>query len=172
MPVSLPARAAARPLVVALSALALASFASVASAQQAPIEREMSAEERRATGIDKLSPQELAALNAWLGRKIAVETTRAAEAAKEQVVEENRGLTLFGSGEPIQSRISGEFRGFAKGRSYTLDNGQVWQQVDDASLAGVRRDNPAVRITPSLIGRAWYLSIEGYNTRAKVERIK
>ena len=69
-------------------------------------------------------------------------------------------------------RIAGEFRGFGSGRSYTLDNGQVWQQIDDASLAGVRMTNPAVKITPSLIGNAWYLAIDGYNTRAKVQRIK
>src|SRR3546814_17501610 len=51
-------------------------------------------------------------------------------------------------------------------------NGQQWRQTDTASLAGVRVDNPAVRITPSIIGNTWYLRIDGYNTRAKVERVK
>ena len=41
-----------------------------------------------------------------------------------------------------------------------------------ASLAGVRLDNPGVKISPSIIGNTWYLRIDGYNTRAKVERIK
>ena len=29
-----------------------------------------------------------------------------------------------------------------------------------------------MKISPSLVGNAWYMAIEGYNTRAKVERIK
>src|SRR3546814_1831716 len=51
-------------------------------------------------------------------------------------------------------------------------SGQQWRQTDTASLAGVRVENPAVRITPSIIGNTWYLRIDGYNTRAKVERVK
>ena len=66
----------------------------------------------------------------------------------------------------------GYFRGFDSGRSYTLDNGQVWQQTDAASLAGVRLSSPQVKITPSMIGNAWYLQVQGYNTRAKVQRVK
>lgn len=156
--------------------LPLALFAAIALPSLAlakdPIEREMTPEEFRAAGLDKLSPDELAALNAWLGRKIDRETAVAAEQAKERVEEENRGFFHFGKSEPIVARMQGEFKGFRKGREYTLDNGQVWRQIDDASLAGVRVDGPAVRINPSIMGNAWYLAIEGYNTRAKVERIK
>lgn len=156
--------------------LPLALFAAIALPSLAlakdPIEREMTPEEFRAAGLDKLSPDELAALNAWLGRKIDRETAVAAEQAKELVEEENRGFFHFGKSEPIVARMQGEFKGFRKGREYTLDNGQVWRQIDDASLAGVRVDGPAVRINPSIMGNAWYLAIEGYNTRAKVERIK
>lgn len=137
-----------------------------------PIERQMTPEQFRAAGLDKLSADELANLNAWLNRTLETETAKAAVAAKKKVEEDNRGFFNFGSTEPVVGRIVGEFRGFGRGRSYTLENGQVWQQVDDASLAGVRKANPAVRITPSLIGNAWYLAIEGYNTRAKVQRVK
>jgi hypothetical protein len=68
--------------------------------------------------------------------------------------------------------MPGPFRGFGKGREYTLDNGQLWRQVDTASLVGVKLDNPEVRITPSIAGNAWYLAVKGYSTRAKVERVK
>ena len=33
-------------------------------------------------------------------------------------------------------------------------------------------ENPEVRINPSRIGNSWYLAVKGYNTRAKVERVK
>lgn len=150
---------------------ALAAAAAQAQAQQ-PIEQQMTPEQFKATGLDQLSPEQLANLNAWLNNKLEVETTKAATEAKKKVEDDNRGFFNFGSSEPIVARIAGEFRGFGRGRSYTLDNGQVWQQLDDASLAGVRKTDPAVRITPSLIGNAWYLAIEGYNTRAKVQRTK
>lgn len=153
-----------------LLACSLAALAQTASPQ--PIERQMSPEQFKAAGLDKLSPVELANLNTWLNRAITVETTRAAANAKKKVEEDNRGFFNFGSVEPIVGRINGEFRGFEKGRTYTLENGHVWKQIDEATLAGVRKTNPQIKITPSMVGNAWYLSIEGYNSRAKVQRIK
>jgi hypothetical protein len=158
---------------LALALVAALAFAALpAAAQQQPIEREMSPQEFKAAGLDKLSAEELAALNAWLGRKIDTVADTAAQQAKKKVEDENRGFFNFGSTEPVVSRITGEFRGFARGREYTLDNGQVWRQTDDAELVGARATNPEVRINPSLAGNIWYLAIKGYNTRAKVERVK
>ena len=137
-----------------------------------PIEQQMSAEEFKATGLDKLTPEELARLNAWLGRKITTETTKAAAAASEQVKKESRGFFDFGSDAPIEGRIAGEFHGFGKGKTYTLENGQVWQQIDDALLPGIRLTNPEVRIKPAMVGNSWYLSVGKYHTRAQVRRIK
>lgn len=151
---------------------ALLCIACPAFAQQQPIQDQMTPEEFQGAGLDKLSSEELARLNAWLNRTIVDETEKAAATAKKQVEDENRGFFDFGSNEPVVGRITGEFRGFARGREYTLDNGQVWRQVDAATLSGARRTDPEVRITPSLIGNAWYMAISGYNTRAKVERIK
>lgn len=168
-----------RPLhcILLATLLALPSFA---LAQQAPpIQQAMTAEEFRATGLDKLSAEELARLNAWLDRRVEQETAVAVAAAAEQareegrkeVVEKNRGFFHFGSEEPIVASIDGEFNGFGKGRRYRLDNGQVWEQTDSSTLAGVRRTNPGVRIRPGLMG-VWYLRIDGYNTQAKVQRIE
>jgi hypothetical protein len=160
-----------RPLLplALLAALALSPLAALA---QQPIEREMTPQEFKAAGLDKLSAEELAKLNQWLGRKIDTVVTEATAQAKDKVEEENRGFFHFGSNEPIVARMPGQFRGFAKGREFTLDNGQVWRQTDNAVLAGVKLDAPEVRITPSIAGNAWYLAVKGYNTRAKVERVK
>lgn len=143
-----------------------------AQAQTPPIERQMTPEEFKAAGLDKLSPDELAHLNAWLGRTISAESDRAAAAATDKVKQENRGFFDFGSAEPINANLAGDFRGFAKNRVYTLDNGQVWQQIDDADLPGVRLSNPAVNIKPAMLGNTWYMKVGKYNTRAQVKRIK
>ncbi len=159
---------------------ALLALPTLALAQQAPpIQQAMSPEEFKAAGLDKLNTEELARLNAWLNRRVEQETTAAVAAATEQareegrkaVVEENRGFFHFGSNEPINASIEGEFTGFSQGKRYRLDNGQVWQQTDSARLSGVRRTNPAVTIRPGALG-AWWLKIDGYNTQAKVQRIE
>lgn len=153
-------------------ALALLLACGGALAQQAAIERQMSPEEFKAAGLDKLSPQELANLNAWMNHTLEAETTKASSNAKKKFEDENRGFFHFNSDEPIVAHIVGEFRGFGAGRSYTLDNGQVWKQIDDASLVGARKTDPSVRLTPSIVGNAWFMAIDGYSTRAKVQRVK
>lgn len=166
-----------KSMLIALT-LAVLAFAPGLHAQQAPlqgnVEDQMSAGEFRAAGLDKLSAGELAALNAWLQRRVGEETARVVEEAREEgrqeVVRNNRGFFDFGSTEAIESSLVGEFGGFAKGRKYTLANGQVWEQVEPASLAGVRRTDPRVSIKPGLLG-TWYMRIDGFNTAAKVRRV-
>lgn len=159
-------------LLVPVLALAAAGNAHAQAASRQPIEQQMAPEEFKATGLTKLSAEELARLNAWLGRTIEAESTRAAATAQEKIKSETRGFFDFGTTEPIVSTLVGEFRGFQRGRTYTLANGQEWRQIEDASLAGVRKSAPKVTVTPSVIGNAWYLIIDGYNTRAKVVRTK
>jgi hypothetical protein len=132
--------------------------------------------EFKAAGLDKLSPAELATLDEWLQRRVGQQTAQAVRQAKQEgrkeVEQETRGFFDFGTAEPIKSTIVGAFTGFAQGRQYTLANGQVWEQVEAVSLAGVRRQDPTVNITPSRFGNKWFLKIDGYNTAAPVRRIK
>ena len=180
--------------------LALATTATVAAAQSpAPgatlMEQRMTPEEFKAAGLHKLSPEELAALQDWMQRQQGVVAAPAASApaaagavalsaadverireeareeGRKEVKETNRGFFDFGSDEPIKSTLVGEFRGFAKGNTYTLANGQVWEQVEPARLEGVRKTDPAVTIKPGLLN-VWFLRIDGYNTAAKVRRVK
>ena len=142
-----------------------------ASAQDA-LQDKMTPAEFKAAGLDKLTPAELASLNAWLQGKVTEETRKAASEARKEVEQKNRGFFDFGSSEPIVSRLKGDFAGFGNGKRYLLENGQEWRQADNAKLHGVRKSNPEITIRPSLIGNAWYLTVEGYNTRTRVERIK
>lgn len=165
------------PVLAIVACLALgAAWPMDVRAQDIPvaprIEQQMTPEQFRAAGLDRLTPEQLANLNAWLNRTLVVETQKAAAQAKKKVEDDSRGFLSFGSSEPIVSRYNGEFRGFAQGRRYVLANGQEWEQVDAASLAGVRLAEPEVKITPSVVGNAWYMQVGKYGTRAKVRRIK
>ncbi|NDK38153.1 hypothetical protein DT603_04780 [Pseudoxanthomonas gei] len=164
-------------------AVLMLAFAPLAWSQSTPqaanVEQQMSADEFKAAGLDKLSARELAALNNWLQHKVGQETAKAVEVATEaakeegrkEVTEKNRGFFDFGTSEPIASTIVGEFKGFANGRKYTLANGQVWEQIEPASLAGVKRTDAKVTIKPGMFNN-WFMRIDGYNTAAKVRRIK
>lgn len=167
-----------RTIASAIALAALLPLASSALAQQ-KIEQQMTYEQFKAAGLDQLSPQQLANLNAWLDGKLQVETAKAVETAAAAGVaakatdDDRRGLFApRESREPISAKVQGDFTGFGKGRQFTLDNGQVWRQVDDASIGGANLPSPAIKITPSVIGGAWYMSVDGYNTRAKVQRVK
>jgi len=161
-----------RPLLfVVLLALAPCAFAQQPPSQP-PIQQQMTPAQFKAAGLDQLNAEQLANLNAWLSGTIEAEAGKAAVTAKKQVEDDNRGFLNFGSTEPVVGKIVGDFRGFGSGRSYTLDNGQVWQQTDATTLAGVKLSNPQVKIIPSMIGNAWYLQVGKYNTRAKVQRVK
>lgn len=156
-----------------------------ASAQER-IEDRLTAAEFRAAGLGKLSDAELARLNELLARDgapaaVAVPAAPAAdvEARIAQVREEGRreaqsdqrGVRTAESREPIESTLPGAFAGFARGREYTLANGQVWKQIDGASIAGARGQDVGVRVRPGFMG-VWWLQVDGYNTQAKVERVR
>ena len=160
-----------RSLAIALLLACLSPIASAQSTQPA-IEKQMTPQQFKAAGLDKLSADELANLNVWLGRTLDTQTAKAATETKQRIEHENRGFLTFNSDEPITAHINGDFRGFDKGRIYTLDNGQVWQQIDSAQLPGIRLANPEVRIKPALMGNTWYMAVSHYNTRAQVKRIK
>ena len=165
------ARAPRRLLPLAFAAAMLVSATGMAQ-ESTRIEQQMTPEQFRAAGLDRLDAGQLANLNGWLNRTLDVETAKAAKNAEEVVHHKNRGFLGSTAREPVEARLNGAFAGFGKGRSYTLDNGQVWRQTDDSTLYGVTLDNPQIKITPSLIGSAWYMQLEGYGTRAKVERTK
>lgn len=175
------------PTLVPALIVGLCVFAAPASAQEfSSLEERMSHSEFTAAGLDKLSPEELAALNAWLRNSVEAATSSAAEAAAaavaasapparaERVGFERAGV-LGSSDAPSETsgRIKGTFRGWdKKGQRFELDNGQIWEVTQlDAPLLGVRLEEPLAFIEAGFSG-AWYLRVEGYNSRVKVKRVK
>lgn len=131
------------------------------------LEERMTATQFRAAGLDKLSPDELAQLNAWLQKNVASGASAAAAVA------DRTGLpsTPMADSSAVRNRISGEFRGWTGKTTFHLDNGQVWQQSGNDRWEGVTLDNPQVTIEPAFMG-SWRLKVDGYNTTTKVKRIR
>ena len=165
-----------RPLIVSFAAC-FALAAPFAMAQQfSSLEERMSSNDFKAAGLGKLSPEELAKLNAYIRNEVQSRTAQAREAgAREQDKNDAARIGFkdyYGDREAIVSRIPGTFRGWNGGATFTLENGQVWRQADPAShLVGIHLENPVVHITPGLIS-GWNLQVDGYGTYTKVERVQ
>lgn len=141
------------PLLVCLTLALHATPVLAQRAVQGDLQSQMSAEQFKAAGLDKLDARELAALNDWLQGKVAKEAAvvveQAKEAGRQEVIVKNRGFSDFGIKDPIESTVVGAFRGFSKGRTYTLANGQEWEQTDSVTLPGVRKIRPRPRSSPA-----------------------
>ena len=123
------------------------------------IEWEMSAEERRATGIDSLSADELEALNRWLMERFdQVQETVSAEvrqevreAVLEEVREEAREADAAEREQSFEAEIVGNFSGWSGGTIFRLDNGELWRQRNDGTYRH-RGEDRRVRIEQGFFG--------------------
>jgi len=144
----------------------LVAATSVASAQTtAPtLEERMSQTEFQAAGLDKLSPEELATLNAWIsthGGSVRYVGTSGAPAFETDV----------GERSTIDSAIAGTFKGWREHTVFTLENGQQWAQAESGSLNPGKFENPKVHIKPMMMG-SWLMVVEGCSCSVRVRRIK
>jgi len=139
------------------------------------LEERMSASEFKAAGLEKLSADELSALNQWLRERATTASSGAgpnAGFASQPDPNDQRGLRNATSADgEIVSRIQGEFKGWSGRTRFVLENGQVWEGLADSGSLSVNLVDPVVRIKKGLIG-TWYLKVDGYNATAKVQRIK
>ena len=154
--------------------IAVAPFA--LAQQFSSLEERMSTADFKAAGLDKLSPEELAKLNAFVRSEVNKGASQGHAQAVEQaqLAEDARiGFRDYhGDIEAVDSTIPGIFTGWQQGSTFTLANGQIWHVVEaDSPLEGIKMSNPVVHISKGLLGD-WQLRVEGYNKMAKVEREK
>jgi len=131
------------------------------------LEERMSAADFRSAGLDKLTDEELARLNAWLRSHVADTQAAASQAPADTI-----GFRPVAATGEVVSRIDGPFTGWDGHTEFRLENGQVWVQADSADrFRSGTIMNPGVRITPGMLD-SWVLRVDGYNHRVKVRRIK
>ena len=172
-------------------------FAEGRDAAFSAIEREMSAEERRATGIDSLSADKLEALNQWLierfdqvqetvsaeVREEVLEEVREADAAEREAEIERRVAIEVEAAkqviaeapsepavsEPFEATIQGRFSGWSGKTVFPLDNGQVWRQRHGGSYRH-NDDDQRVRMYKNLLGM-WQMKVLSTGRSVPVRRI-
>lgn len=136
-------------------ALFLAACLVTGQAQEKFSDR-LSSEERKAAGLELLSPAQLAALNGLVQRDRQQDTKSVQEQAKAELREEVRAqvksevreqakaearaeqLKQHEAETRVLSRISGKYSGWDGATQFRLENGQVWRQAEP----GVYYTNP------------------------------
>lgn len=148
--------------------LGLALIAPPALAQQTyvNIEQRLSAEQRQATGLDTLSPAQLAALNAILR-----DETKVADASAPPRREPPAGGTFAGfNDKPIKSRLKGSVSSWAPGTVFELENGQRWKVLKGFMTLRKPMQAPEILVVPGLAGR-WFLQVNEDLPKARVYRV-
>ena len=150
-----------------LSALILTMPVVVAAQQRyVPIEQRLSSEQLQATGLDRLSMQQLQLLNRLLSDEQAVVEARVETSSRSRLA----GLMDRQPAEPVEAAIKGEFRGWVPGRVIELENGQRWRVTEGELHLRKPVANATATVTPGLVS-GWYLQVGGQSPRAKVQRV-
>ncbi|TCO78497.1 hypothetical protein [Chromatocurvus halotolerans] len=147
LPLSHPGRKLGRLTATLLLCVSgIASFhAPQSAAEDFPgLERLMTVEQFRRTGLQKLSDTELGALNEWLIEYTAG-NAQIMQGTSEAVREAEKNLE-------IKSRISGDFNGWDGDTIFRLENGQIWQQRLAGRYPYRGPENPEIRISKNFLG--------------------
>ncbi|MGI8891692.1 MAG: hypothetical protein ACR2G0_13035 [Chthoniobacterales bacterium] len=127
-------------LAFIISAGFLLGSASISWAQdeKAEIQNAMTPAQFKAAGLEKLSPAELAKLNAWLQgyREEAVAKVEKSAARREKAAK----ISL------IVSRVDGTWNGVTPGGIIRLEDGSKWKLANKDEHYGGFADHPAVAV--------------------------
>lgn len=151
--------------ITSLALILLVAAAAVGAQSQSPtLEERMSQSEFHSSGLDKLSPQELAQLNAWL-QAHGGGARRHATGGSADFYPDPAERTM------VTAHIDGSFNGWNGKTVFKLDNGQEWQQTESGRYDAGLFTNPAVKIKPMILG-SWLMAVEGCGCSVRVQRIK
>ncbi|MDJ0656810.1 MAG: hypothetical protein QNJ40_21795 [Xanthomonadales bacterium] len=177
-----------------IAALALLLATPLYASELSSLEEQMTGEEFRQAGLEKLSKEELRFLNDWIrGKRMTAPTpppaapsapaatasasvaTTSPQPASQQApapaAPSGQGFEYKRKRSTIVSRIDGPFEGWSGKTTFKLENGMVWQQAQGGRWGRRTVDSPEVRIEPK-VGGSWRLYVEGSNRSVKVKRIK
>ena len=164
---------------ILLAVLALTIPLSLTAAEGfSSLEEQMTGKEYTASGLNKLTPEELDALNNWI-RNHSIATLDQPRGGSYAATPAGGGDTRgFEDREEakmdrsvITSRIKGSFTGWDGSTVFELENGMIWEQVDKDTFYIREVENPEIIVEPSAF-HTWRLSVVGYGSECRVERIQ
>jgi len=181
-----------RPSILTIALfLSLPLAANTADQPPSNIEQRLSTEQMHATGLDTLSPAQLALLNRLLNEEaakheearatahaaketqsVAATSTAApvAAAAKTGPSEEQNSSFIGFNDKPITSRVVGAVSGWSPGTEFKLENGQTWKVLKGTVDMGKTLQAPEIQVIPGFAGR-WFLQVDENLPKARVYRI-
>lgn len=153
-----------------LALCAAIAMAAPASAQSnlADVQQRFTPTEMHETGLDTLSPAQLAALNRLLREK-AVPANPPASAQRRTDGDTNRGYIGLDD-TPIHSRVKGTVEGWEPGAVFVLENGQRWKVLKGTMKLRKSLQAPDIVVVPGIAGR-WFLQVDEDMPKARVYRI-
>jgi len=143
-------------------AVALLPGTLFAQSEISTLEERMPQSDFRASGLDKLSPEELRHLNDWLRGHAATPYIKPGATPEFYPDEAKR--------ETIETKIDGRFVGWHGKTTFKLENGQEWQQAESGSFGEVSLDHPSIRLKPMLLG-SWLMYVDGCGCSVRVKRL-
>jgi len=172
--------------------ISLTMAVATVGAAEAGFWQQLTPEERRAAGLDQLTPEQQAVLDQLTGRyaregarqvrEQAKQEARAEvkqevrEEVKREMKTEEKTREVAKAGLPaedkevvIRSHIAGKFNGWSGATVFRLENGQVWVQSNKSDTLWVpTMENPEVEVRPSKLG-GWklYLMAKGFWVRVR-----
>lgn len=181
-----------------LSAVALGLLAAGSLFAQS-LRDTLSPQDFERAGLGKLTPEELRALSELVQVKAsrdAIAGTAASSASQpatatssaapqdEAVASLPRGEAAFGreakavevvrraqnAPDKMEARIKGPFNGWHGNTEFHLENGQVWRQSEPGEFV-INLDSPVITIRKGFLG-TYFMTVEGYNSRVKVQRLR
>ncbi len=155
--------------LLALAAL-IASGAALAQQGFSSIEERMTGKEFTDTGLDKLSNEELVALNEWLRSHSVATLDNVNEDYSDTRGFENQAMAGLDDSDVV-STIKGTFSGWTGDTLFELENGMVWKQVETGTFY-IPPTDTAVAIIDKGLFSAWRLKVQGYNKTVRVERVE
>lgn len=159
-----------KPAALLLSLVAFTMAGAAAAAENfSTLEERMSDAEFRAAGLDRLTAEELANLNAWLAQRNV--STRPAPAGGSAGFKPDGLFGDSGDRGRVVSRATSNQDEIGVGTTIALENGQSWRVTDGSlSLSGGLAGR-TVTIEPAMLG-SWLLKVEGYNRALRATRVR
>jgi hypothetical protein len=159
--------------LIAAIALSLVAMSSLAAEPYVDLERMLTPEQLRETGLDTLTPAQLARLNELLRDRENATSRAPAAAAEPSVVtapREEQAVPVELEIRTIRSRLRGRVESWAPGTEFRLENGQTWKVLKGEMTLRTPLDAPEILVVPGVAGR-WFLQVHEDYPKARVYRV-
>lgn len=154
--------------------LMLVPLYALSQAPSIAIEHRLTAAQLHATGLDTLTPDQLALLNRLLSEEVRATSRGSAPASAMQgtsALATPAPMAIGLEEGPVHSRLVGTLDGWAPGTVFVLANGQKWKVLKGQYRLRASVQDPEIDIVPGLAGR-WFFKLDEDTPGPRVYRIE